>query len=190
MRRSTTHPTTSAIPALLATLLITALVMLTPTIARSQATAAAANSRSWSDPRITTLMLVDDLGPTDARAVVIRRPGELPNNIILVTRSTTPADLATAASALIHSHRSRGAVVDREIRALIGATPVGTPPGGGRKGGAATPGTKGSAGPSVALAASDLQRLRRAPEFSIAGVGHGPALVIRMSDGGKAKAKN
>ena len=187
MRRSTTHPRTALTPALLTALVITVLITAMPATASSQSAPAAAQSRSWSDPRITTLMLVEDLGPTDARAVVIRRPGELPNNIILVTRSTTPAELATAASALIHSHRSRGDVVDREIRALIGATPVGTPPGGGRKSGTATGGTRRSAGPSVALAAQDLERLRRAPEFSIAGVGHGPALVIRMSGGGKAK---
>ena len=187
MRCSTMHSRTYLVPALLTALLITVLVMLTPADAGSQSAPTAAKSRSWSDPRIATLMLVEDLGPTDARAVVIRRPGELPNNIILVTRSTTPADLATAASALIHSHQSRGAAVDREIRALIGATPVGAPPAGGKKGGAATAGSRRSAGPSVALAASDLERLLRAPEFSIAGIGHGPALVIRMSGGGKAK---
>ena len=186
MRRSTMHSRTPLIPALLPALLITVFAMLIPTAVHSQPAPASAQSRSWSDPRIATLMLVEDLGPTDARAVVIRRPGELPNNIILVTRSTTPAELATAASALIHSHRNRGSVVDREIRALIGATPIGAPPAGAKKNGAASGGTRRSAGPSVALAASDLQRLRRAPEFSIAGVGHGPALVIRMSGGGKA----
>jgi hypothetical protein len=141
--------------------------------------------RSWTDPNIATLMLVDDIGP-DARAIVIRRPGDVPNNIILVTRSTTPRDLATAVSSLITSRANRGDVVDREMRALIGAKPqTGRPA--SKPGTASAPAPRATSddSPSVRLAAADLTRLRAAPEFSIAGVGHGPALVIRM----KAKAR-
>src|SRR5688572_32580664 len=62
-----------------------------------------AKTRTWTDPNIATLMLVESLGYAGARAVVVRRPGESPNNIILVTRATTSTDLANAASALIVS---------------------------------------------------------------------------------------
>ena len=158
-----------------------------PATVHPQSASVAQTVRSWIDPHIATLMLVDDLGPSDARAVVIRRPGDMPNNIILVTRTTTAADLASAASALIGSRRNRGDTVDREMRALIGATPVGAPPASRKRRASDSAGSlersAAVGGGSVALAARDLQRLRRAPEFSIPGVGHGPALVIRMSDG-------
>jgi hypothetical protein len=147
-------------------------------------TTAITRVESWTDPNMATLMLVDDIGP-DARAIVIRRPGNLPNNIILVTRSTTPKDLATAVSSLITSRANRGDVVDREMRALIGAKPQSAKPGSKRGAASATtPRADTGDSPSVRLAAADLQRLRSAPEFSIPGIGHGPALVIRM----KAKA--
>ena len=166
--------------------LLTALAtVLTPPPMLSQSTAAAPKTRTWTDPRVATLMLVDDLGSSDARAVVIRRPGEMPNNIILVTRSTTAAELAGAVTALINSRRNRGDQVDREMRALIGATPVGTPPASAKRGTANAAGVShrpATRSPSEGLAASDLQRLRAAPDFAIAGIGHGPALVIRMKD--------
>jgi hypothetical protein len=141
--------------------------------------------RTWTDPGIATLMLVESLGYADARAVVVRRPGDAPNNIILVTRATTPADLAHAASALITSRRSRGDNVDREIRALIGAPPVdGVPVPDGRRPEVATAKRAAGAPPSRSeqRAAADLARLGAAPVFTIPGVGRGPALVIRMSD--------
>ena len=166
--------------------LLTALAtVFTPPLVLSQPAATAPTTRTWTDPRVATLMLVDDLGSSDARAVVIRRPGEMPNNIILVTRSTTASELADAVAALINSRRNRGDQVDREIRALIGATPVGTPPASAKRnagkqtGATSRPATRS---PSEGLAASDLQRLRAAPDFAIAGIGHGPALVIRMKD--------
>jgi len=160
------------------------LAMATPPMALSQSAARTPRIRSWADPSIATLMLVDDLGGSDARAVVIRRPGEMPNNIILVTRATTAAELADAVTALITSRRNRGDQVDREMRALIGATPVGTPPASVKRGVANAGATKRAAtrSPSEGLAANDLKRLRAAPDFAIAGIGHGPALVIRMKD--------
>src|SRR5687768_2819806 len=67
--------------------LLTALATaFTPPLVLAQSVATAPKTRTWTDPRVATLMLVDDLGSSDARAVVIRRPGEMPNNIILVTR--------------------------------------------------------------------------------------------------------
>lgn len=170
----------------LLTVLTVLIAVGTPATALAQSVAAAPKSRSWADPRVATLMLVDDIGQSDARAVVIRRPGEMPNNIILVTRSTTAAELASAVGALIVSRRNRGDQVDREIRALIGATPVGTPPASAKRSAGTAVGAKGrpaaKRSPSDGLAAADLQRLRAAPDFTILGIGHGPALVIRMSD--------
>ncbi len=183
MRRSITISNSWRMTVLVAVLLIAA-----PAAASAQSATAVTKSRRWADPQVATLMLVDDLGRADARAVVIRRPGDMPNNIILVTRATTAADLATAATALIQSRHSRGDVVEREIRALIGAAPKGTRPGDAKpRGDNPSPVPRHSSSPSEGLAARDLQRLRRAPAFSIAGIGRGPALVIRMSDGKKAK---
>ncbi len=96
----------------------------------AQPTATVITVHRWEDPAIATLMLVENLGAPGARAVVIRRPGEMPRNIILVTRETRPADLAQAMSALIISRTNRGDTVTREMRALIGAAAVGTPPAG------------------------------------------------------------
>ena len=119
---------------------------------------------SWTNPDIATLMLVDSLERPTARAMVIRRPGELPNNIILVTRATTPADLARAVSALIGSRISKGDRVDREIRAFI------------------APVSESNHKPTRdhLRAAGDLRRLERAPGFAIAGLATGPAVVIRL----------
>src|SRR5215210_3476787 len=150
MRRSDMH----FLPPLLWAVVTSILLLATPAAARGQSATPRTKSRTWVDPQIATLMLVDDLGRTDARAVVIRRPGDLPNNIILVTHTTTAANLANAASALIHSRRSRGDAVDREIGALIGATPVGSPPAGAKKGTGSPAEARRSTGPSVALAAS------------------------------------
>ena len=179
MQRSVT---TAAHLALIAALI----TVVTPSTAPAQASASAQKSRTWADPRVATLMLVDDLGASDARAVVIRRPGEMPNNIILVTRSTTGAELASAVGALIASRRNRGDQVDSEIRALIGATPVGTLPAPAKRSTASAAAGAASRSatrsPSEGLAAYDLKRLRAAPDFAIAGIGHGPALVIRMKD--------
>ena len=184
MWNPTTHPCVR--------LALLALFAVAAPAARSQAVPETTTAtHTWNDPAIATLMLVEDLGHAEARAVVIRRPGDMPNNIILVTRSTTPADLATAVSALIASRRNRGDQVDREIRALIGATPVGPPPARATRSAADSGGTgraRARPSPSAALAASDLARLRAAPAFAIPGIGHGPALVIRMRDRTKSTA--
>ena len=121
---------------------------------------------SWTDPAIATLLLVDSLGAPDARAIVIRRPGDLPNNIILVTRETQPAELATAVAAIIASRRARGDRVDREMRTIVRAVDM----------------KKRKSSPDDSRARSDLHRLQLAPTFEIAGIGRGPALVIRMAD--------
>jgi hypothetical protein len=121
----------------------------------------------WKDPAIATVILVDTLPDPDARAVIIRRPGNMPNNIILVTRSTLPAELSMAVTALAFSRRNRGDEVDREMRTMIRAS---LPAAGAR--------------PTAddRRAEADLRRLRAAPEFLISGIARGPAIVVRMSD--------
>jgi hypothetical protein len=119
-----------------------------------------------------TVILVADIGAPNARAVVVRRPGELPNNIILVTTETTPRDLATAVSALITSRTNRGDQVDREMRThIVPQLPRAKPT------------------PSERLAAQDLRRLPLAPVFDVPGIGRGPALVVRMKDSKAAEVK-
>lgn len=134
---------------------------------------------TWTDPAIATLVLVDSLAGPNARAVVIRRPGGLPNNIILVTRATSAADLAKAVTALAFSRRNKGDSVEREMRTTIVAS---TPP-------AASGNHRSSAPPTAAKptrderrAEADLRRLPLAPAFTIAGIARGPAIMIRMSD--------
>lgn len=129
-------------------------------------------TEKWTDPAIATLMLVDSLPHPDARAIVIRRGGDGPGNIILVTSSTRPADLSKAVTALIFSRRSKGDQVEREMRTIISASTAS----------AATP-AKRSSTRDHRRAELDLRRLRLAPPFEIAGVGRGPALVVRMADG-------
>lgn len=142
------------------------------TVSQAQAAAAGRGGPAEAIPAYATIILVEDLQAPDARAVVIRRPGELPNNIILVTRATTPRDLATAVSALITSRANRGNEVDREIRTRI--VPQ-------------APRAKPTA--SERLAGRDLRRLPLAPVFEVTGVGRGPALVIRMNDSKPGKAR-
>ena len=120
----------------------------------------------WKDPAIATLMLVDTLPGPNARAVVIRRPGDLPNNIILVTRSTSPAELAKAVAALTFSRRTRGDDVDREMRTTILAT---------------VPVADAKPTPNERRAEADLRRVVLAPEFVVRGIARGPAIVIRMA---------
>ena len=142
------------------------------TVSHAQAAAAGRGGAAEAAPAYATVILVEDIGAPDARAVVIRRPGELPNNIILVTRATTPRDLATAVSALITSRANRGNDVDREIRTRIAPQ---------------APRAKPTA--SERLAGRDLRRLPLAPVFEVPGVGRGPALVVRMNDSMPGKAR-
>ena len=143
----------------------------------AEATAQASSrttTAEWTDPAIATLVLVDTLpapGSANAGAVLIRRPGGRPNNIILVTRSTTPRDLSKAVTALAFSRRNQGDKVEREMRTAILRSPATneTPTGDDRR------------------ADRDLRRVVLAPEFVIPGIARGPAIVVRMSDSAVAK---
>jgi hypothetical protein len=156
------------------TLAILASVLLVTVSDRSSAQAQARSSSRrdtvllyWKDPAIATLILVDSLPGPNARAVVIRRPGDMPNNIILVTRSTSPAELAKAVAALTFSRRNKGDDVDREMRTTIVAT---------------TPAADAKPTPNERRAEADLRRVVLASEFAVRGIARGPAIVIRMAD--------
>ena len=122
----------------------------------------------WVDPAIATLMLVDSLpapASATAGAVLIRRPGDAPKNIILVTEATSPRELSQAITALAFSRRNQGDTVGREMRTAIAAAP--------QKAGPATRDDQ--------RAATDLRRLRLAPTLDIPGIARGPAIIVRMS---------
>ena len=135
------------------------------TVARAQVARDSTLSH-WVDPAIATVVLVSTLPDTNARALVIRRPGPLPNNIILVTTATAPGDLSRAVTALAFSVRNQGDRVTREMRTIIRPSAS----------------AKGKPSRDEARATADLARLRSAPVFDIAGVAQGPAVVVRMSD--------
>ena len=162
------HVPTDYRAAVLAALTISLLAS-SATEGRSQSASPRVTESVWVDPAIATLILVDELpAPASASsaAVVVRRPGEPPNNIILVTPSTSPRDLAQAVTALAFSRRRQGDQVTREMRTAV----------------AAQPSKRGPATRDDRRADADLRRLRAAPEFSVPGIARGPALVIRMAD--------
>ena len=134
---------------------------------------------TWTDPATATLVLVDSLAGSNVRAVVIRRPGGLPNNIILVTRSTSAPDLSKAVTALAFSRRNKGDRVDREMRTTIVAS---NPLAASGKHRSAAPPTAARPTRDDRRAEADLRRLPLAPAFTIAGIARGPAIAIRMSD--------
>ena len=146
------------------------IVLLLPFDAAAQSSPRDPIISRWSDPAIATVVLVDTLPGPEARAIVIRRGGDAPNNIILVTRSTSPADLSRAVTALAFSRRSKGDRVDREMRTTITASANVT--------------SKPTS--DERRAARDLHRLKVAPDFSIQGIARGPAIAIRMAAGAVA----
>ena len=149
------------------------MLLLAPAAVGAQSAGPRLEVQTWTDPAIATVLRVDSLGAPDARALVIRRPGDLPNNIILVTRQTTAAELAKAVTAIIASRRSQGDHVDREMRTIVTAVDP----------------RKHKPSRDEGRAKADLNRLQYAPEFRIDGIGRGPAIVIRMADSAVARRK-
>jgi hypothetical protein len=158
---------------MVAALTIAMLTSLTPE-ASAQPARGQTTVTVWRDPAIATLLLVDRLpapASTNSGAVVIRRPGQPPNNIILVTGTTLPRDLSRAVTALAFSRRNQGDSVLREMRTAVLASPQG-----------ASPATRDDR-----RAAADLGRVRLAPEFEIPGIARGRAIVVRMADSAVTK---
>lgn len=74
--------------------------------------------------QLVLVALVDDLrleefGAAGASALVIRRPVDLPTDVILVTERTRPPDLAKAFEMLFRARREFGVEVEQEMRAPI-----------------------------------------------------------------------
>ena len=135
------------------------LLILVRSSAESASTAAAA-----ADPNVATVVRVASLGSVTARAVVIRRPGPAPQNLILVTAATTAPDLAKAVGQLMQSRRRSGATVVREQRAYI------------------TPAAPNRQSADVRRAAFHLRRLARARDYTVPGIGVARALSVRLAE--------
>lgn len=111
------------------------------------------------------IALVPTLERSDTRALIVREPDARPQNYILVTEQTTPADLAKAIALLQRARRVTGDVLARGMRAHI--TPA--DPGQGR----------GSA--NLSRAAADLRRLPAADPYLVPGFGELPGLIARLN---------
>lgn len=135
-----------------------------------------------------TLVLVPSLPPgaEEARAVIMRRARQNPQNVILVTSATTAADLTQAVAALFNSRRGQGDDIDRDMLARIAPahvapreTPSGSlavdrdsvPP-------ASTP--RSTKPRNLVEAERQLSMLRTAPRVTVEGVGSHPARVVRL----------
>jgi hypothetical protein len=129
-------------------------IILTAPFAQLAAQASAAGA-------LATIVQVPDLGATDRRAVILRRADGEPPNVVLVSATTTAADLARAMGALVRSVETRGPQVQRDIRAYVVADTNRTHP-----------------LTNEGRARQDLVRLSTAPVYNIDGVGPGKAITV------------
>jgi hypothetical protein len=113
------------------------------------------------DPHFFVVIQVDSL-PDGLVADVVRRPDAFAPNVIRVTKSTTPPELARAVTTLYASRVSRPTVV-HELHGFIRKMASGE-----------QPRVKANAD----LAAKDLIRLRSARVINIAGIGKGPFIIV------------
>jgi hypothetical protein len=133
------------------------------------ATPTASNKGAAGDGHETLVYViiakVDDLGHAEARALVLRHPTATPQNYILVTSNTTPADVARAVTVLQNSVRVQGNEFSREMRAPVGA------------------GREQATGDNVREAARQLRSLNSASGYDIPGFGVRPGLLttVRVS---------
>ena len=131
---------------------------------RPQADAAAPGSAQRKTRAV--VVRVQRLTTIGTRAIVVRRPaGQVSQDFILVSASTSAADLARAVATLMFSRHTQGASVHREMRAEISAAPV----------------NNQQKTADLQRAARDLARLPRAHAVNIKGVGHGPAIAIAVT---------
>jgi hypothetical protein len=108
------------------------------------------------------IIMVDELPFKDATAVLIRRKDMAPQNIVLVTRQTSPGDLSRAMSALARSRRNKGDVITGDMVAPIAA-------------GRSAPRSR-----DYAQAQKDLASLRTARPRFVEGVGSLPVLYSHL----------
>ncbi len=119
---------------------------------------------------LATIVQVPDLGAMDRRAVILRRAGGNPSNVVLVSAATTAADLARAMGALVRSVETRGPQVHNDIRAYVVADP-----------------TRAHPLANEGRARQDLDRLSKAPVYNIHGIGPGKAITVRLVTGGAGR---
>jgi hypothetical protein len=120
------------------------------------------NPENNATSNAVVVVQVNHLDPPNAKALLIRRPTAYPPNVILVTPSTTPAELARAMATMIRSRAKHGNQVPRELRAPI--SEVQSQP----------------RSMNEKRALSDLARLKNAPEVTIPGLAQGKYVVLYM----------
>ncbi|HUF26456.1 MAG TPA: hypothetical protein VMM18_05670 [Gemmatimonadaceae bacterium] len=111
-----------------------------------------------------SIVLVPALPVPRARAVILRRAGIEPQNVILVTARTTDADLSRAIAALYNSRRSLGDALLGDLVAHVE-----------RAEGPAQAGSR-----NALRAAIDLAELQRSPTSDVRGVGRYPSRTVRL----------
>lgn len=94
-------------------------------------TCAAASAQAQGAPRAQSLplaiVMLDKLPIANSRAVVVRRKEMKPQNLVLVTKETLPADLTRAITVLFNSRSRRGDQVSVDLIAPIAANRSTTP---------------------------------------------------------------
>ena len=132
---------------------------------RPVATPAVPDAVEGASVRTVTFVLVPTLEVDTAGAIVLRRATRGPQNVILVSPRTTPADVVTALSMLNRSRRSKGDSLALDMKAIVQR------------------GSEAAARRSrnYEQAELSLQRLRMAHPRAIAGVGRYPAVTLTLS---------
>jgi hypothetical protein len=122
------------------------------------------------DDRITiAVVLADALENQDARTKVIRRKAQPLQNVIVVTRSTTPPDLQRAVIAVAVSHKRHGRDLPNNLVSYVG-------PGRPLARGAAASGDSNAAR-TFREVDNILRRLRAAEAITVPGYGNAPGVI-------------
>ena len=103
--------------------------------------------------------------PNGHHSLVLRRPHLAPRDVILVTRDATPVDLSTAIFVLAAMRQKYGDSLVTELQVIPRNSPNNGP-------------SNGSSYQHWLL--QQLQRLRGAREFHVAGIGVAPAIAITL----------
>lgn len=159
---------------------LAALAILLPAGGTAQPNAPTPGASEARTTASVTLVLVSSLpagpGAENARATIMRRATSQPQNLILVTRSTTAADLTNAISALFNSRRRQGDVITRDMQARIAPVDQALPADTAHRARSAN----AERPRNLRLAERQLTLLRNARSRHIEGVGTYPARVIGL----------
>lgn len=108
------------------------------------------------------IVLVDELPFANAKTVVVRRKDMMPENLVLVTKQTSPDDLTRAMAALSNSRNRQG---DHVTADLIAPVPAGT---------------LANRTSDYSQAQKDLRDLRSAKPRFVEGVGSRPVIYSHL----------